>query len=150
VCVFFFIFYTFRCSCVRHQTRRRVCAHCVPDTHKEVRAALSITQALYCLGRLVLTTAFAAGGADKAPEDPRRGKPQNLFHTKIFCGSFRLTAIILPAASILNHCFENYNTSLIQVLEKLTGLQLVKKFPAIYRTRRFITAFTSARHLSLY
>jgi hypothetical protein len=33
--------------------------------------------------------------------------------------------------------------------EKLTGLQLVKKFPAFYRTRRFITAFTSARHLSL-
>jgi hypothetical protein len=30
-------------------------------------------------------------------------------------------------------------------LEKLTGLQLVKKFPAFYGTRRFITAFTSAR-----
>ena len=27
--------------------------------------------------------------------------------------------------------------------------QLVKKFPAFYGTRRFITAFTSARHLSL-
>jgi hypothetical protein len=35
------------------------------------------------------------------------------------------------------------------LLEKLTGLQLVKKFPAFYWTRRFITAFTSARHLSL-
>jgi hypothetical protein len=35
------------------------------------------------------------------------------------------------------------------VLEKLTGLQLVKKFPAFYGTRRFITAFTSVRHLSL-
>ena len=34
-------------------------------------------------------------------------------------------------------------------LEKLTGLQLVKKFPAFYGTRRFITAYTSARHLSL-
>ena len=33
--------------------------------------------------------------------------------------------------------------------EKLTGSQLVKKFPAFYGTRRFITAFTSARHLSL-
>jgi hypothetical protein len=29
------------------------------------------------------------------------------------------------------------------------GLQLVKKFPAFYGTRRFITAFTSANHLSL-
>jgi hypothetical protein len=35
------------------------------------------------------------------------------------------------------------------LLEKLTGLQLVKKFPAFYATRRFITALTSARHLSL-
>ena len=35
------------------------------------------------------------------------------------------------------------------LLEKLTGFQLVKKFPALNGTRRFITAFTSVRHLSL-
>jgi len=35
------------------------------------------------------------------------------------------------------------------LLEKLTVFHLVKKFPAFYRTRRFITAFTSARHLFL-
>ena len=35
------------------------------------------------------------------------------------------------------------------LLEKLTGSQLVKKFPAFYGTRRFITAFTSTRELSL-
>ena len=35
------------------------------------------------------------------------------------------------------------------LLEKLTGLQLVKKFPAFHGTRRFITANTSVRHLSL-
>jgi hypothetical protein len=34
-------------------------------------------------------------------------------------------------------------------LEKLTGLQLVKQFPSFYGTRRFITAFTSSRHLSI-
>jgi hypothetical protein len=34
------------------------------------------------------------------------------------------------------------------LLEKLTGSQLVKKFPAFYGTRRFITAFTRAHHLS--
>jgi hypothetical protein len=34
------------------------------------------------------------------------------------------------------------------VLEKLTGLQLVTKFPTFYGTRKFITAFKSARHLS--
>ena len=35
------------------------------------------------------------------------------------------------------------------LLEKLTGLQLVKKFPVIHGTRRFIPALTSVRHLSL-
>jgi len=35
------------------------------------------------------------------------------------------------------------------LLEKLTGLQLVKKFTTLYGTRKFITIFTSARHLSL-
>ena len=35
------------------------------------------------------------------------------------------------------------------LLEKLTGLQLVKKFSAFNGTRRFITALTSVRHLSL-
>ena len=33
------------------------------------------------------------------------------------------------------------------LLEKLTGLQLVKKFPAVHGTRKFITALTSVRHL---
>ena len=35
------------------------------------------------------------------------------------------------------------------LLEKLTDSQLVKNFSAFYGTRRFITAFTIARHLSL-
>ena len=34
-------------------------------------------------------------------------------------------------------------------LQKLTGSQLVKKLPAIHGTRRFITSFTTARHLFL-
>jgi hypothetical protein len=36
------------------------------------------------------------------------------------------------------------------LLEKPTGLQLVKKFPAFYGIRRFITAFPRARYLSLF
>ena len=36
-----------------------------------------------------------------------------------------------------------------RVLEKLTSSQLVKKFPAFYGTRMFITALKRARHLSL-
>ena len=35
------------------------------------------------------------------------------------------------------------------LLEKLTGLKLVKKFPTFHGTRRFITALTSVRNLSL-
>ena len=35
------------------------------------------------------------------------------------------------------------------LLEKLTGLQVVKKFPAFDGTRRFITTLTSVHHLSL-
>ena len=35
------------------------------------------------------------------------------------------------------------------LLEKLTGLQLFKKFPAFHGTRRFITVLTSSRHMSL-
>ena len=35
------------------------------------------------------------------------------------------------------------------LLEKLTGLQLVKKFPAFHGIRRFITPLTSIRHLSV-
>ena len=34
-------------------------------------------------------------------------------------------------------------------LEKLTGSQLFKKFPTFYGTGRFITALTSALHLSV-
>jgi hypothetical protein len=35
------------------------------------------------------------------------------------------------------------------LLEKLTDLKLVKKFPAFYGTLRFVTAFKSASQLSL-
>ena len=35
------------------------------------------------------------------------------------------------------------------LLENLTSLQLVKKFPSFYGTQRFISSFTSYYHLSL-
>jgi len=50
-------------------------------------------------------------------------------------GLIKVTYLLTPGSRVL--------------LEKLTGLQLVKKFLAFYGTRMFITAFTSARHLSL-
>jgi hypothetical protein len=45
-------------------------------------------------------------------------------------------------AYFLNYLLTPWSTVL---LEKLTGLQPDKKFPAFYGTRRFITAITSAR-----
>ena len=51
------------------------------------------------------------------------------------CQGARVTYLLTPWYRVL--------------LEKLTGLQLVKKFPAFHGTRRFITALTSVRHLSL-
>ena len=46
----------------------------------------------------------------------------------------------------LTHSLTPWSTVL---LEKVNGLQLVKKFPLFYGTQRFITEFTSAQHLSL-
>jgi len=54
----------------------------------------------------------------------------------IFLHTYLLTYVLTPCSTVL--------------LEKLTGFQLVKKFPAFYGTRRFITTFTSPRHLSLF
>ena len=38
----------------------------------------------------------------------------------------------------------------VVLLEKLTGSLPIKKFPVVYITRKFITANTSGRHLSLF
>jgi hypothetical protein len=52
-----------------------------------------------------------------------------------------------------NHLHINHNTYLLHgagfLLEKLTVLQLVKKFSAFYGIQWFLTALTSTRHLSL-
>jgi hypothetical protein len=48
----------------------------------------------------------------------------------------------------LHHGAESTSWSRV-LLEKLKVFQLVEKFPSFYGTRRFITAVTSARHLSL-
>jgi len=59
-------------------------------------------------------------------------------------------------SSIENNLVEiNYTLSYLLtpwcrvLLEQLTGLLLVKKFPAFHGTRWFITALTSVRNLSL-
>ena len=54
-------------------------------------------------------------------------------HVAVYLLTYLLTYLITPWCRVL--------------LEKLTGLQLVKKFP---ESRRFITALTSVRQLSLF
>jgi len=49
----------------------------------------------------------------------------------------------------LTHSLTHSLTPWSRVFEKLVGTHLVKKFAAYYGTRRFITALTSARYLSL-
>ena len=66
--------------------------------------------------------------------------------TTSVAGLWELCAILILLTYLLTYLL----TPWCRVLpEKLAGLQLVKKFPAFYGTRRFITAFTSFRHPSL-
>jgi len=50
---------------------------------------------------------------------------------------------------IRTSCKLTYSPHGAVLLEQLTGLQLFKKFPAFHGTRKFITALTSVRQLSL-
>ena len=64
-----------------------------------------------------------------------------------------VTVYCIIVLSVARHCFYGEFISRVLtylltpwcrvLLEQLTGLQLVKKFPAFHGTRRFITAFTS-------
>jgi hypothetical protein len=69
--------------------------------------------------------------------------PHSLTHTH----SHSLTLTHTHSHSLTHtHSLTPYSTVL---LDKLTGLQLVKKFNVFYGTWRFITAFAGARQLSL-
>jgi len=69
------------------------------------------------------------------------------FHLYIVYGTWIVSGTTLLATRQTGFLFTD---SMERVLpEKLTGPHPVKKFPAFYGTRRFITAFTSARLLPL-
>ena len=70
------------------------------------------------------------------------------------CLAFQTPVNLLSTHRALNATLTYLLTYLLTpwcrvLLEKLTGLQLIKNFPSFYGTRRFITALTSVRHLSL-
>ena len=70
---------------------------------------------------------------------------QDCWENGVLC-KYHIREVTSLLTYLLTYLLTPYSTVL---LEKLTGSQLVKKFPAFYRTRRFITAFSSAHHLSL-
>jgi hypothetical protein len=69
------------------------------------------------------------------------GRGQYTGSTHTYCG----TALVSQSK-----CWQWTNSMEQSPLpDKLTGHQLIKKFPAFYGTRRFITAVTNAHHLFL-
>jgi len=76
--------------------------------------------------------------------------PVNITHYYTSCCLYRVD----PPDNEQQACSKHAGAYLLTpwcrvLLEKLTGLQLVKYFPAFHGTRRFITALTSVRQLSL-
>ena len=67
---------------------------------------------------------------------------QHCLVTELFSKAKHRSAV---CPSVLTYLLHGAESSLRSKLV----LQLVKKFPALYGTRKFITVFTSARHLSL-
>ena len=63
-----------------------------------------------------------------------------------FKGKVHVVTSVIPRTSSITYLLTPWSTVL---LEKLINCQLLMKFPTFYGTRRFISAFTSARHLSL-
>ena len=71
-------------------------------------------------------------------------------YVQTFCSWRNILKQNYKKIAILTYLLTYSLTSWCRVLlEQLTGLQLVKKFPAFHGTRRFITVLTSVRHLSL-
>ena len=67
---------------------------------------------------------------------------------RAYNAKFEIQNMIIVSPSSIRHTY--LLTPRCRVLpEQLTGLQLVKKFKKFHGTRRFITALTSVRHLSL-
>jgi len=61
--------------------------------------------------------------------------------------NYLLTYLLTCLLACLLACLLTPRSTVL--LEKLTGLQLIKKSPTFYGTRRFITTVTRAHHLSL-
>jgi len=74
-----------------------------------------------------------------------------LWEQEVLCQSNRGRDCIVPSffRAACFHLLKLLTPWSRVLFEKLIGSQLVKKFSAFHGTRRFITAFTTARHLPL-
>ena len=119
------------------------------DLRSPAQAAKHVTRTLFFQGRHDESSMCTpVTGVRNSPPPPKKktNKPDSLsgqseilegcvFTTaRRFC-TYLLTYLLTPWSRVL--------------LEKLTGSQLLKKFSAFCGTRKFITSFTRARHLSL-
>jgi hypothetical protein len=88
---------------------------------------------------------------------PQKCEMTDEFHLFIHCTEFQFSDLDATSAvkGRISHFLNGARLTYLltpwsRVLyEKQSALQLVKKFPAFYGTWRFLTALTSARHLSL-
>jgi len=84
-----------------------------------------------------------SGGYPKVVQQTPEIRPQSNPLTTLPCTcTYKAFAITLDTSLVLLTAWRRV------LLEKLAVPQLVKKFPVFYGIRRFITAFTNARHLS--
>ena len=79
------------------------------------------------------------GCAVRSTDDPPRSRS----------GCVTIKCCVFPIVTAGNTGLYLLTSCSTVLLEKLTGSQLVKIFLTFNGTRRFITAFTNARHLSL-
>ena len=117
---------------------KRLIGYCIERNWQDPRAAYTWSIAEKDMSVVVKFVSSHSG---------RRWHLVFLFNIHIYIYTHILTYLL---SYLLNYLLTYLLTPWSRVLlEKLTGFQLVKKFPTFYGTRRFITTFTSARHLSV-
>ena len=100
------------------------------------RLSLSGVQRIHtCVQWYRCFASFVACGPDVATYYIRYSTQRALFFRYRCIQIYIYTHLLTPWCRVL--------------LEKLTGLQLLQKFPTFHATRRFITPLTGVRHLSL-
>ena len=99
-----------------------------------------------------MTSFDISGSRSGAAEDSNLVVGESVSLNKCFATFRKVTVCSFSTVACVIHWRWRYSftyllTPWCRVLQKLTCSQLVKKFPAFYGTRMFITAFKSARHL---